>query len=162
MKRLALIALAALMLAGCAANHPKDYIAHVDGLLYRGNRPADFKQLEQFGKIIDLEMESPAVEAEREYAKEHGIGFHHYPLSENPFVRPSADTLKAIVADIQHSQVPTLIHCLHGQDRTGYGVAAYRILVNGWTIDVAYQEMLDYGHAWGYYFYWRPALEGLK
>lgn len=38
-----------------------------------------------------------------------------------------------------------LIHCLQGHDRTGVICAAYRCLVQGWTLNEALQEMEDYG-----------------
>jgi hypothetical protein len=35
-----------------------------------------------------------------------------------------------------------LVHCTHGQDRTGYVVGRFRVLHDGWTKHAAYQEML--------------------
>ncbi len=35
-----------------------------------------------------------------------------------------------------------LVHCTHGQDRTGYVIGVYRVLQGHWTKAVAYQEML--------------------
>ena len=40
---------------------------------------------------------------------------------------------------------PVFIHCLEGQDRTGYTVATYRILIEGWTATDAIHEMFDFG-----------------
>jgi len=38
-----------------------------------------------------------------------------------------------------------LIHCTHGQDRTGYIVGRFRVLSQGWTKDRAYAEMRAHG-----------------
>jgi protein-tyrosine phosphatase len=46
-----------------------------------------------------------------------------------------------------------LVHCTHGQDRTGLVVGIYR-LAHGWTKDAAYAEMLQYG--------FHPELLGLR
>jgi hypothetical protein len=35
-----------------------------------------------------------------------------------------------------------LVHCTHGQDRTGYIIGRYRVLRDGWTKVRAYREML--------------------
>lgn len=41
---------------------------------------------------------------------------------------------------------PVLIHCYHGADRTGLLCAAYRVLVEGWTVEAAIQEMVLGGY----------------
>lgn len=46
-----------------------------------------------------------------------------------------------------------LVHCTHGQDRTGYIIGRYRVLHNGWTTDEAYREMLSRN--------FHPALHGV-
>ena len=37
-----------------------------------------------------------------------------------------------------------LVHCTHGQDRTGYVIGRYRVLHDHWTKDRAYQEMREH------------------
>ena len=39
---------------------------------------------------------------------------------------------------------PVFIHCAAGRDRTGYSVATYRMVFEGWPSDDAIQEMFDY------------------
>jgi len=41
---------------------------------------------------------------------------------------------------------PVLVHCRHGSDRTGTMVAAYRIVVEGWTKAEATDEMIHGGY----------------
>ena len=44
---------------------------------------------------------------------------------------------------------PIFVHCAAGKDRTGYSVAAYRIVKEDWTADDAIHEMLDFRyHTW--------------
>jgi len=51
------------------------------------------------------------------------------------------------------ANAPVFVHCQHGSDRTGVAVAAYRIVVQGWTKEEAIAEMTKGGtgfHAiWG-------------
>jgi protein tyrosine phosphatase (PTP) superfamily phosphohydrolase (DUF442 family) len=45
------------------------------------------------------------------------------------------------------SRRPVLVHCAAGHDRTGTAVAAYRVVVSGWTADQALAEMRAFGAA---------------
>ncbi len=40
---------------------------------------------------------------------------------------------------IENAEKPVLVHCLHGSDRTGGVVAAYR-MIDGWTKEKALEE----------------------
>lgn len=50
--------------------------------------------------------------------------------------------LRRAMADPRRS--PALVHCEHGKDRTGYAIAAYRVIEEGWDADTAIQEMFDF------------------
>lgn len=39
---------------------------------------------------------------------------------------------------------PVFVHCAEGRDRTGYSVAAYRMVVENWSVDDALHEMFDF------------------
>ena len=41
--------------------------------------------------------------------------------------------------------LPVYVHCLHGRERTGFMLAAYRLKVQSWTVEEAYKEMLQQG-----------------
>lgn len=41
---------------------------------------------------------------------------------------------------------PVYVHCQHGSDRTGYLVAVYRIMEQGWPVDDAVREMRAFGY----------------
>jgi len=43
------------------------------------------------------------------------------------------------------SGTPTLVHCLHGNDRTGVLCAFYRVLVQGWSRARAWDEAILQG-----------------
>jgi len=47
---------------------------------------------------------------------------------------------------VQESDGPVLVHCWHGSDRTGAVVAAYRIVFQGWSPEVAVDELLHGGY----------------
>ena len=39
---------------------------------------------------------------------------------------------------------PVYVHCAEGRDRTGYTIAAYRMVVENWTANDAIHEMFDF------------------
>ena len=53
------------------------------------------------------------------------------------------DRFVSLFAD--ESNLPMYVHCLHGRERTGFMLAAYRVKVQNWTVDEAYKEMLQQG-----------------
>jgi protein tyrosine/serine phosphatase len=70
----------------------------------------------------------------------------------NTFVHPRLETVDAAVKELAKKD-GVLVHCTHGQDRTGLIVGVYRVETDGWTKDKAYAEMLQRG--------FHPALHGL-
>ena len=60
----------------------------------------------------------------------------------SPSVQAVEDFLE-VIASPEHP--PIFVHCLHGKDRTGLMMAAYRVAFDGWDSQRAYAEMLDCG-----------------
>ena len=70
---------------------------------------------------------------------------------------PMSGVLKPALANLVHSawllniwnqkEERSLVHCLHGCDRTGWVVAAYRMIYQHWSYDQAYEEALKMGHS---------------
>lgn len=128
--------------------------------LYRGDRPTDFGLIEELGikTILNLENEAEAMDAEAMMAKACQIAcYYELPMSE--WSRPTFSQLIQALQIILHCEKPMLIHCLHGYDRTGYVIAAYRIIVQGWSVDRAYKECIAEGHKWLWYWWWKRSLK---
>jgi len=51
-------------------------------------------------------------------------------------------TLRRLLAD--PNRWPVYVHCAEGRDRTGYAIAAYRIIEENWEADDAVHEMFDF------------------
>jgi hypothetical protein len=47
-----------------------------------------------------------------------------------------------------------LVHCWHGSDRTGFFVAGYRIICQGWSREAALEELQRGG--FGFHAFWYP------
>ena len=63
--------------------------------------------------------------------------------------RPQEDELVLFLAALRRALAdpnrwPVFVHCAEGKDRTGYAIAAYRIVEEQWDPDSAIQEMFDF------------------
>ena len=117
----------------------------VEAGVYRSPRPtdADLAALRAAGVkyILDLEDDSAAVAHEKQVAAKLGFTFISRPMSG--FWTPDDSQVngtEALLANPKNR--PILVHCLHGEDRTGLIVGLYRVEHEGWTPAKAYQEML--------------------
>jgi len=121
----------------------------VNDSIFRTGRPTEkgLTQLKtEFGlkTIINLEDSSSNVKKEAVWAGNLGIDYLSFPTKS--FSRPD-DAAVAQIQDILNDQTryPILIHCKHGEDRTGLMVGLYRVFTDKWTPQAGYQEMLDLG-----------------
>jgi protein tyrosine phosphatase (PTP) superfamily phosphohydrolase (DUF442 family) len=152
-----------VFLAGCAASFPQPpqdsfglaNFAKVDDDVYRSGQP-DKQQIahlvEHYGikSVIKLNTErepanSPLVKAP------HISGWS--VLRKGPTDRE----IKEILDAIDCAPKPVLIHCLHGQDRTGLIVGLWRIR-HGATIADAYTDMMRRGFHASYPGVWKAWL----
>lgn len=142
-------------------------ITKVTDRIYRGPRLQDPTILLNYGiqAILNLEDngEKEYVDKEKMWAWENRLRFYHHPMSE--IWRPTRWQLIRAVDIMQPPYVaPIYVHCKHGQDRTGYAIAAYRIRIERWTFERAYKEAKDMGHAWWfapYLLLWPKSLKEL-
>lgn len=145
---------------------PIDYVIVGDNLI-RGPRPQELDVIRPFKYVFNLEVGwfdafHGDVDRERGWCATAGAEYCHRPMSD--FWAPSANQLAYLVGQIHGSSHlgMTLVHCLHGEDRTGMVCAAYRIMVQGWSLDQAVNEMMIMGfHKWAYW-WWLPVLGKLK
>jgi tyrosine-protein phosphatase SIW14 len=66
----------------------------------------------------------------------------------------TVDELVAALRKFRTAPKPVLVHCWHGSDRTGFFVAGYRIILQGWTREAAIDELRHGG--FGFHASWYP------
>jgi len=116
--------------------------------IYRAGQPGD-AQLEswirQYGlrSILDLRHAVPAYE--RALAEKHGLRLFHVPFSADHGLSPGQWLeIRGILTGEEN--LPLLIHCRSGADRTGLVTARYRMEVQGWPLEEALREMKRHYH----------------
>lgn len=111
----------------------------VDAVVYRSAQPSQEQLRElhrRYGIRTVLKLNSGAE------AVPEGVTLIHHPL--NVMKEPSPQELQAVLDAIDRSAKPLLVHCTHGEDRTGLVVALYRRR-HGTATDTAYADMMRHG-----------------
>src|SRR5436853_6583679 len=112
---------------------------------YRGAQPdsRDYPALAALGikTVIDLTRDGRADEPV--LVKRAGMKFYRIPLttSDRP---PDASVAQFLKLVNDPANWPVFVHCQGGRHRTGVMTAVYRMTLDGWSADRAYQEMKQY------------------
>jgi protein tyrosine phosphatase (PTP) superfamily phosphohydrolase (DUF442 family) len=109
--------------------------------LYRSPRPKpnSYARLKALGIKTILNLQSRgAASDERRLAAPFKIDVVNVPMSG--LAQPSFAQLDSALRVLTTAPRPILVHCLHGQDRTGVVVAAYRVVVEGKSPSDAVRE----------------------
>ena len=117
------------------------------GKLYRSAQP-DKKTLSYFIKKYRLRSVIVLTEhydrQEKELVQSMGLIFTHIPLrTEMP---PDDEQANSFLFFLSNSgNLPALVHCIQGRDRTGCLCFLYRVEQMGWSTEMAYHEMRNLG-----------------
>lgn len=81
---------------------------------------------------------------EQQFCQRHGIRLEHVPFSDRAPPPPEVfDRFLSVAGD--PACRPLLVHCEQGYHRTGILCAAFRIGVQGWSVQEALEEMRHLG-----------------
>ncbi|MDX1653079.1 MAG: tyrosine-protein phosphatase [Brumimicrobium sp.] len=121
--------------------------------LYRSEQPkkSDFVILDSLGIKTVISLRNRIGDKSR--AKKSNLTLKRVRINA---WRMSYDDIVRALKAIEESEKPVLIHCLHGSDRTGAVVAAYRMVYEGWPKEKAIEEFLM--EQYGYHEGWFPGI----
>ncbi|MCX5795129.1 MAG: dual specificity protein phosphatase family protein [Elusimicrobia bacterium] len=133
--------------AKAPAAQPLPNFGQVSPTLYRSGQPsqAGVAKIKSAGvkTILKLNVDDPA---ESDWAANNGLDLETVLMSNK--VSPTYDQIDQALAIINDtSKQPVLVHCHLGHDRTGAVVGAYRITVQGWSVDKAAAEAKAMGYS---------------
>ena len=121
----------------------------LNDLIYRSGQPnhESFKKLYGIGirKTLNLRL------FHNDYGEIAGLPIEeiHVPMFLLNIKKAELIQTAKILAETKE---PILVHCKDGSNRTGLVIAAYRILVEGWSANEAEEEMKKGGY--GYLYIW--------
>ena len=121
--------------------------AQVTPALYRSGQPtqSDMAQIKNLGIKTILKLNADN-QAESSWTANAGLVLETLVMSNvHSPTYEQVDAALAIINDT--SKQPILVHCHLGHDRTGAVIAAYRVTVQGWSIDKAAAEAKTMGYS---------------
>ena len=119
--------------------------------MYRSEQPSKegFKVIDSIGIRTVLNLRNRVSDKYR--ARKSSVTLKRVKI--NSWQMSYQDIVDALEV-IRDSEEPVLVHCLHGSDRTGAIVAAYRMVFQDWTKEAAINEFLE--EKYGYHEKWFP------
>lgn len=132
---------------------PRNFDVVEAGHVYRSGRltPRTLTKVvraHEIKTIIDFGSFEPGsdVAASMHDADERlGVRRHLLPVRGNGTGDPNryVEALRLIADEANH---PVLVQCSAGSQRTGVCLVLYRIILQDWSLDAAYEEAIEHGH----------------
>jgi len=118
-------------------------LGQVDAGLWRCAQPTreGFRSAERLGVKTVVNLRAERSDA----GGLGGTGLSGVRIPARQWNLSEGDLCAFLVVATDPARRPVLVHCAGGRDRTGACVAAYRMVVQGWTHDAARREMRAYG-----------------
>jgi tyrosine-protein phosphatase SIW14 len=120
---------------------------------YRGAQPEEgqYEQLRALGVKTIIDLRDDAKDYAKAKAESAGLRYINLPMSDKKY--PEEESVNKFLQYANDSNNwPIYVHCAGGRHRTGAMTAIYRMTVDGWQIEKAYDEMKDYDFytRWGH------------
>lgn len=130
-----------------------DNFGQVTDFYYRGAQPKgeEYNQLSGFGVKTILDLRDNPKDYAKTLTEQAGMKYVNLPLSDKDYPPPdTASKFLSLVNDKENW--PVYVHCAGGRHRTGAMTAVFRMTMQGWDANRAYEEMKDYDFytRWGH------------
>ena len=119
----------------------------VTDFYYRGSQPKgeEYNQLATIGVKTIIDLRDDPKDYAKELTEHAGMKYVNFPLSDKDYPPPdAASKFLSLVNDKENW--PVYVHCAGGRHRTGAMTAIFRMTVQGWDANRAYEEMKDYDY----------------
>ena len=106
--------------------------------------PRELRAVRERGMRTVVVLRTSIPQDERSAAAQLGLELVHVPMDGATL--PSFEEVdRALAVVLDASKRPVLVHCAHGEERTGAVIAAYRVVAEGWEPAAAEAEAIRLG-----------------
>ncbi len=123
----------------------------VSDTLYRSAQPTAEGMAGLYAMGIRTVVNLRSYHSDRDEIGNMNLGYEH--LTMKAWHPEEEEIIRFLEIVMDPKKAPVLVHCQHGADRTGTMVAAYRVVIQGWTKEEAIREMIEGGY--GYHSVWK-------
>ena len=130
-----------------------DNFGQVTEFYYRGEQPKgdDYNRLAALGIRTIVDLRDDPKEYARTLTEQAGMKYINLPMSDKDY--PASDIASKFLAIVNDQENwPVYVHCAGGRHRTGAMTAVFRMAIQGWDVNRAYEEMKEYDFytRWGH------------
>lgn len=130
-----------------------DNFGQVTDFYYRGEQPKgdDYSRLAAIGVKTIIDLRDDPKDYAKMLTEQASMKYVNLPMSDKDYPEPDAvSNFLALVNDKENW--PVYVHCAGGRHRTGAMTAVFRMTMQGWDANRAYEEMKDYDFytRWGH------------
>jgi tyrosine-protein phosphatase SIW14 len=125
----------------------------VNDFIYRSEQPNSLGMLELKSIGVKTVINLRNRKNDNNENKEAQLILKHIPINTWKF---SYEDIVETLIEMKNAEKPVVIHCLHGSDRTGATIAAYRMAFDNWTKEAAISEFTE--EKFGYHETWFPKI----
>jgi protein tyrosine/serine phosphatase len=130
-----------------------DNFGQVTDFYYRGEQPKgdDYSRLAAIGVKTIIDLRDDPKDYAKMLTEQARMKYVNLPMSDKDYPDPdAASNFLALVNDKENW--PVFVHCAGGRHRTGAMTAVFRMTMQGWDANRAYDEMKNYDFytRWGH------------
>lgn len=130
-----------------------DNFGQVTEFYYRGEQPKgdDYNRLAAIGVKTIIDLRNDPKDYAKTLTEQAGMKYINFPMSDKDYPAPDAASRFLSIVNDQENQ-PVYVHCAGGRHRTGAMTAVFRMTMQGWDAERAYDEMKEYDFytRWGH------------
>jgi protein tyrosine/serine phosphatase len=122
-----------------------DNFGTVNERYYRGAQPTGraYTDLAAAGVKLVIDLQEAGDTSEPALVERAGMKYVRIPM--NTRIAPTSEQVETFLQLVNDpANQPVYVHCAGGRHRTGVMTAVYRMSLDGWTADRAFQEMKQY------------------
>lgn len=120
---------------------------------FRGAQPREdeYARLAKLGIKTIIDLRDDPKDYAKSTTEQLGMKYFNLPLNDKSYPAPDvAEKFLSLVNDKNNQ--PVYVHCAGGRHRTGAMTAVFRMKMQGWDVERAYEEMKSYDFytRWGH------------